>query len=179
MLILLDQDGVLADFENAFHAASTAPGQPHPALPPSARQSFHVRDDYPKHLRAMVERICTEPGFFPELPPIPGAIVAVQALLAAGHELRICTSPLHQHRHCMLEKYECVERHLGAEFVGHMILTKDKTLVHGDVLIDDKPAITGARRPDWRHVLYDQPYNRHVDGPRMTWASWREVLRAR
>lgn len=57
-----------------------------------------------------------------------------------------------------------------------MIVTKDKTLVHGDLLIDDKPRVTGTRSPAWQHVLYDQPYNRHVDAQRMTWSTWREVL---
>lgn len=54
-----------------------------------------------------------------------------------------------------------------------MIYTKDKTLAHGDVLADDKPDVTGARRPDLWHVVYDQP---HVDGARKTRASWHEVL---
>jgi 5'-nucleotidase len=74
------------------------------------------------------------------------------------------------------EKYAWVEQHLGAEFVQRIVLTRDKTLVHGDVLIDDKPEIGGLRKPDWRHLIYDQPWNRHVDGPRLTWADWRERL---
>lgn len=176
MLILLDQDNVLADFETAFHAAWTAGGHAHPALPPHARTQFYVRDDYPAHLRREVEAIYTAPGFFRELPPLPGAVAAVAAMLEAGHDVRICTSPLPGSHHCAMEKFEWVERHLGAEHVHRLILTRDKTLVHGDVLVDDNPAITGARKPDWRHILYDQPYNRHLAGPRLTWANWKEVL---
>lgn len=177
MLILIDQDGVLADFDNAFHAAWEALDHPHPALPPSERRNFYVRDDYPVHLRPTVEEIYTSPGFFRNLPPIEGAIEGVCELLALGHDVRICTSPLNQYRHCVLEKYEWVEQHLGVDFVNHrMIVTKDKTLVHGDILVDDKPCVTGVRNPDWRHVVFDQPYNRLVDGARMTWATWRDVL---
>jgi 5'-nucleotidase len=57
-----------------------------------------------------------------------------------------------------------------------MIVTRDKTLVYGDVLVDDNPAIVGAHTPAWTHVVYDQPYNRTIDGPRMTWTDWRDVL---
>ena len=36
-----------------------------------------------------------------------------------------------------------MEEHLGSEFTKRVILTRDKTLVRGDVLIDDKPTIGG------------------------------------
>ena len=69
-----------------------------------------------------------------------------------------------------------VERHFGEAFLPRLILAKDKTWVHGDVLIDDKPEVTGSRTPTWQHVIFDQPFNRGADGPRMTWSNWREVL---
>lgn len=178
MLILVDQDGVLADFERGFHSAWRSIGASHgyPPVPVQERRSFHVRDDYPRHLEEAVVSVYTAPGFYRDLPPIPGGLEAMAELLALGHDVRICTSPLNQYRHCVPEKYEWVERHLGPGFVARMIVTKDKTVVHGDVLVDDKPEVVGVRRPDWRHVLYDQPYNRQVHGARMTWANWRDVL---
>jgi 5'-nucleotidase len=177
MLILLDQDGVLADFELGFHNAwQTKMGHKHPALSPAERRAFYVRDDYPKEFREEVEEIYTASGFFRDLPAISGAMEAVRHLLTLGHDVRICTSPLNQYRNCVPEKYEWVERHLGPDFVHRMIVTKDKTVVHGDVLVDDKPVITGTRHPNWKHVLFDQPYNRHVDGLRMTWETWRNAL---
>ena len=174
MLILIDQDGVLADFERGFHAAWKATG--HEPIPLHERQTFYVRDDYPVHLRQEVEAVYLSPGFFRELPPTEGAIEALCELLESGHDVRICTSPLNQYRHCLPEKYEWIERHLGSDFVPRMIVTKDKTLIHGDVLIDDNPKVAGPRTPPWKHIIFDQPYNRHVDGPRMTWENWREIL---
>lgn len=77
----------------------------------------------------------------------------------------------------MAEKYLWVEKHLGREATNRLILTKDKTLVRGDILIDDKPHIAGAMRPQWKHIVYDAPYNRErKDVPRMTWQNWRNVL---
>jgi len=175
MLILIDQDNVLADFERGFRDAWQAGGHPHPAVAPEERRSFYLRDDYPEHLRKEVEAVYTAPGFFRDLPAMAGAVEALTALLESGHDVRICTSPLNDYRSCLSEKYEWVERHFGMELVARVIMTKDKTLVHGDILIDDKPEVKGVRKPDWQQIIFDQPYNRHVSGVRMTWATWRSI----
>ena len=85
---------------------------------------------------------------------------------------------------CAAEKYAWVERHLGAEWKGRILITSDKTLVRGDVLIDDKPLITGAEAsPAWAHLLFDAPYNRPEALPpedarvRLArWADWRPAV---
>lgn len=72
MIILLDQDGVLADFEHAFIDAWRAR---HPDIAPVAfedRKSFYIREDYAPELRGMAEAIYTAPGFIRNLPPVPG-----------------------------------------------------------------------------------------------------------
>jgi 5'-nucleotidase len=177
MLILLDQDGVLADFEHAFLDAWRAR---HPDIAPveyEDRRSFHLLEDYPQALRAKAEAIYTAPGFIRGLPPVPGAIEAVRELIALGLDVRICSSPLRQYDHCVLEKYQWIEHHLGRDATERLILTRDKTLVQGDLLIDDRPSITGAMRPRWQHILYDAPYNRQETGrQRLTWQNWRNVL---
>ncbi|WP_189535915.1 5' nucleotidase, NT5C type [Paludibacterium paludis] len=176
MLILVDQDGVLADFERGFYDTWRAGGHDFPGIEPAARRCFYVRDDYPREYREKVDAICAAKGFYLDLPPVEGAVAAMRAMLEMGLDVRICTSPLQRYRHCVPEKYEWVERHLGTEFVSRLILTRDKTLVHGDILVDDKPEITGVRTPDWWHVVFDQPYNRHIGGARATWADWQSVL---
>lgn len=177
MLVLLDQDGVLADFEHAFIAAWR---ERHPEIAPVAfenRTSFHILDDYPPELRAKAEAIYTAPGFIRNLPPVPGAIEAWRDLNALGLDVRICSSPLRQFENNVAEKFLWVEKHLGRAATEKLILTRDKTLVQGDLLIDDRPEIVGAVRPRWQHILYDAPYNRHVaDRPRLNWQNWRNVL---
>jgi 5'-nucleotidase len=177
MLILIDQDGVLADFENAFVAAWR---QAHPHIPPvefEDRRSFHILDDYAPELRARAEALYTAPGFIRNLPPVPGALDAIRELADLGLDVRICSSPLRQYENCVAEKYHWVERHLGRGWTQRLILTRDKTLVQGDILIDDRPRIEGALRPRWRHIVYDAPYNRGItDRPRLSWSNWRDVL---
>jgi 5'-nucleotidase len=176
MLILLDMDGVLADFEQGFLDAWARKHPDQPTVAPEQRRNFYIDDDYPEHCRPLVEKIFTAQGFYAGLPPIPGALQGVREMLEAGHDVSICTAPHSFVRYCVPEKYEWVERHLGSEFVRRVIVTKDKTLVFGDVLVDDRPNIEGYRIPAWRHVIYDQPYNREVQGLRMDWKGWRGVV---
>lgn len=177
MLILVDQDGVIADFDRGFYEAWQKSGHEYPAIELQHRRSFYVKDDYPSALQTHAVDIITAKGFFRDMPPIVGAVESLNQLLELGHDVRICTSPLNTYKNCVQEKYEWVERNLGLDFVSRMIVTKDKTVVVGDILIDDKPSISGTRTPIWKHIIYDQPYNRHVDALRLSWANFRQVLK--
>ena len=42
-----------------------------------------------------------------------------------------------------LFQYEWVEKHMGNDWAGKIILTPDKTLVNGHLLIDDRPNVKG------------------------------------
>nr|KAF6398727.1 5',3'-nucleotidase, mitochondrial [Molossus molossus] len=58
----------------------------------------------------------------------------------------ICTSPIKMYKYCPYEKYAWVEKHLGPGFLDHVVLTRDKTVISADLLIDDRPDITGKGR---------------------------------
>lgn len=178
MIILVDQDGVLADFSLKIGEIIQA----HPVLSPhysdGIQKNFVIEDAFPPELYEDVRRIYHTEGFFRNLPPIPGAIDGIKALRALGHEVRICTSPLRVYNHCVNEKYQWIEEHLGAEWTELMIPTRDKTLIRGDLLIDDNPQIKGLCIPEWEQVLFDAPYNRvsHISMKRMTWENWKEII---
>ncbi len=177
MLILIDQDGVLADFDEGFRRAWRECHVDHPPVAREQRRSFRVLDDYPAERRADVEALYARSGFFGGLDPIDGAIDAVREMLAIGFDVRICTAPIDEYQHCVVEKYQWVEHHLGRAFTRRMILTKDKTLVAGDWLIDDNPHVKGVRQPAWRHAVLDAPYNRESSADaRIDWSTWRTLL---
>jgi hypothetical protein len=70
MLILIDQDGVLADFDRGFYDAWQASGHAHPAVEPQHRRNFYVKDDYPKEIQSDAIDIITAKGFLKTCHPL-------------------------------------------------------------------------------------------------------------
>jgi 5'-nucleotidase len=148
MLVLIDQDGPLADFEKGFLDRWQAQYPDEFFVPLDQRKTLHLREEYPPRLREKVESIYRAPGFYLGLPPTPGCIDAINTFLELGHDLRICTAPLSHYDNCVLEKYQWVEKHFGRELTKKIILTRDKTVSRGEVLIDDNPSIKGVCAPE-------------------------------
>jgi 5'-nucleotidase len=178
MRVLVDMDGVLADFERGFLTKWRARYPDKLSIPIAERTDFYILDQYPSAFSPLIKEIMYEPGFIRELRPIPGAIEAMEAMVAAGIEVFICSSPFTRYEHCVEEKYAWVDAHLGFTWVPRIILAKDKTLINGDVLIDDRPVVDGVAEPSWEHVVFDQPYNRAQQEKRRLrrWEEWRQVL---
>src|SRR5207244_503536 len=104
-----------------------------------------------------------EPGFYRTLPATLGGKEVLEGMIEMGHDVRICTSPILASRTVVMEKYEWIEEHLGSEWIARTIVTRDKTIIKGHILIDDRPDFEKYRyAPEWEHVLFDFPTNRHV-----------------
>ena len=177
MKVLVDMDGVLADFEGYLIQRWEQLYPDSYKIRPEERKHFYISRQLPKEWRPKLYQIMYAREFFASLPPIPGGKEALNEMRALGWQVHICSSPLIENRTGASEKFAWVEEHLGRDWVGDLILTSDKTLVRGDVLIDDRPELNGVETPTWEHVLYDQVYNRRVKGKRrLTWENWKEVL---
>jgi 5'-nucleotidase len=128
----------------------------------------------PEAVGAYIRAAQASEGFYSRLEPYPGFTETVMKLAAAGHSVFFVSTPDSTNPGSSSEKRASIEAHFGVDWGKRLILTHDKTLVRGDVLVDDKPEITGEAEPEWKHVLFDQPYNRGVDGPRIT--EWNPAL---
>ena len=176
-IILVDMDGVLSDFEGRFLEEWKKKFPHHPHVPLEERETFYLEENYPGGLEKDIKSIFSAPGFFENLDAIPGGKEAITKMQSLGHEVIICTSPISNYENCVLEKYHWVEKNLGYEWTKKMIVTKDKTLVYGDILIDDRPEHVGLKKPVWKHVLFEAPYNKNVpDKQRITWDNWEKIL---
>ena len=176
MIILVDMDGVVADFEkgNAQLFAELGLG----TLEVKARKNWDILEGlHSAELRERVLEGWHRPGFFRNLPVIPGAQEAYERLTLFGHQVYFCTAPLRNHATCASEKLSWLAEHFGEAAAGHAIITGDKTLIMGDYLIDDRPNVHGVKSPIWTQLLYAQPYNYLPKyGTRYTWAELLEKL---
>lgn len=120
--------------------------------------------------------------FFFELEPLPGAVEAVKQMANLQNtDVFICTSPIKMIKYCPYEKYAWVEKHFGPDFLEQIVLTRDKTVVSADLLIDDRPDITGAEpHPSWEHILFTSCHNHHLQlkPPRRRLHSWADDWKA-
>ncbi|GAB1296165.1 5'(3')-deoxyribonucleotidase, mitochondrial [Apodemus speciosus] len=147
--------------------------------------------------------------FFFELEPLPGAVEAVKQMASLQNtDVFICTSPIRKFKYCPYEKamlgavawtggtdsapltsgtlsellkYAWVEKHFGPDFLEQIVLTRDKTVVSADLLIDDRPDITGAEpHPSWEHILFTSCHNYHLQlqPPRRRLHSWADDWKA-
>jgi len=181
MRVLVDMDGVIADWGHAYGESLDRYGDAAARIPRHQDQrSFNLNEGRTPEERAIIAAVMVEEGFYSRLEPIPGAKQALKAMVRAGHDVRIVTSPWVSNPTCASDKLNWIVRHYGSHWGARVVITADKTLVHGDVLIDDKPEVTGVAEPSWEHILFDQPYNRDVTGRRRLtdWAAWRHVVEA-
>ncbi|MFA6429925.1 MAG: 5'-3'-deoxyribonucleotidase [Patescibacteria group bacterium] len=179
MTILLDQDDTLADTGRYFERVWRERFPERLQIPREQWHTHAFSKVFPLELQEKVKDLLKTPGFFRGLPPIDGVRTAVRWMLDRGHEVWVCTAQMDGHPLSLMEKRQWLEEHIP-ELATHLVIADDKTLVRGDILVDDKPEIKGVMTPVWRHVLFDAPYNRRiVDRPRiLSWEgeAWRTAL---
>jgi 5'(3')-deoxyribonucleotidase len=113
--VLLDMDGVIADFDAGYKA-----------------------------LNVMPREAALMPGFYGTLPVVAGARENVERL-HANFNLHIATAPKWANRNCIPEKMHWLEKHFPYLFEEkRIIICPDKSLLAGDFLIDDHPEWNGA-----------------------------------
>ena len=91
-------------------------------------------------------------NFFLDKPPMEHAIGAFQ-FLSKNCDVYILSTPVWDNVHCWSEKRAWVEKYLGVQARKKLILTHNKALNKGLILIDDSYD-HGADKFDGHHILY-------------------------
>lgn len=179
-IVLVDMDNTLVDYDSEFEKRWNEIRPEDKLDVKQNREYFEIEKNFDKSLHDTVRFVISSDDFFRQLKPYEGAIEALRELEAEGLHVKLCTSPsLFQYEQSAASKYHWVREWLGEEWLPRLIITRDKSVVRGRVLIDDKPSISGAcERPEWQQVVFEQPYNMRVrDKPRMkAWSEWRSAL---
>ncbi len=178
-VLLIDLDGVAFSFYEKFLAIWKERYPDREFIASENLYEFWIENMYPAEYVEDINAIIKGKGFFESLEPMPGAVEAMMDILDDGQfDPFICTAPDLDcpDQVCFSEKARSVEKHLGKEWLKRMIITKDKTLVRGDFLIDDKPIITGAMSPIWNRVIFTHAYNKNDYGLHMDdWSQWPDI----
>tara|TARA_R100001015_G_C4631740_1_gene194530 strand:- start:1351 stop:1815 length:465 start_codon:yes stop_codon:yes gene_type:complete len=111
LTIFLDMDGVLANFEKAAN---------------------EIPDWAPEHDKKHPDEVLD----FSRFEPMPGAIDAVEKIIAMGHDVFIATTPPWNNPAAWGQKRDWIEKHLP-QLKRKMFLTHRKDLLKGDILVDD------------------------------------------
>lgn len=172
-VLLVDQDGVLADFDQAFfdacmdHAWTWDCEGPH-----EQRHRFGTDHIIDEHHRKLARHHVNTTRWFRDLPPIPGAIEGINELAEHG-EVFIATKPLEANDTCRDDKALWVREHLGGEWEKRMFIAPDKSRLHGTLLLDDCHKMDWIPRATWAPIVFEAPWNGEGtkwDGlPRWSW----------
>ncbi len=132
---------------------------------------------YPVLTSSDVYSVLDLPGFFRNLPVIPGAKEGLKEMLELDWRPVIVTSlPIVKHNsgQVIQEKCEWVEEHLKG-LIDHrdIVVTYRKFLVQGDVLIDDGPH--NLQEYPGRTIAFDRPWNKNEEATERV-SNWSEVI---
>jgi len=169
MRILVDMDAVIAHWGAEYDRMLDTYGDAAANIPRTENQQhWNLNIGRTNAEQAIIRQVMEEPGFYSRLEPIEGAKEALKNAVAAGHDVRIVSSPYISNPTCASDKLNWLVRHYGKHWASRLVLTNDKTIVRGDFLIDDKPEISGSMEPTWEHIVFgDYAYNQIVDAWRI------------
>jgi 5'-nucleotidase len=179
----VDLDGVCGDYAGALRqVVASEKGVDLESLPPQASWDFLEWDLVPGEFEQMHRKAVLEHRIFRSMPPVAGAADALWRLSDAGIWIRIITHRIYGNWGHAVAVGDTVA---WLDSVGipyrDLCFLGAKPQVEADCYIDDAPHNVEALRATGSYVIvFDQLYNRHLDGPRAAdWAEVEELVAAR
>lgn len=176
----VDLDGVCADHATAFREIVARERGVDPAtLPPQRTWDFAEWGLTPAAFDALHRRAVLEHRMFRTMPAVDGCADALWRLSDAGVWIRVITHRLYAnwgHAIAVGDTVAWLDAH-GIPFRDLCFLGQ-KPEVEADAYIDDAPHNVHALRATGNPVIvFDQPYNAELDGPRArSWAEAEQVV---
>lgn len=114
---------------------------------------------FPSLTKAEVFSPIFENDFWKRVPPIDGAAEALQKLIEEGHRVIIVTASAYQTLAVKMD--DVLFRYFPFLSWDNVIITSQKQLIRGDVLVDD--GIHNLEGGKYYKILVDGPHNRYYD----------------
>lgn len=157
MTILVDMDDVIeqlvagwVEYLNKRYGTAVTPADVH---------DWNMSKAFPMLTREQVYAAVEDDCLWDLVRPMPGAAEALQKLMNEGHSVYIVTATGYQTLRAKMEKV--LFRYFPFITWKQVIITENKHLINGDVLIDDGPHnLTGGT---YRKILFDANHNHWFD----------------
>jgi 5'(3')-deoxyribonucleotidase len=165
-VLLLDMDGPLAAFDDYGFRLCTDAGLTFD-VPTRADQTHryytgHLSDNDAKLARLMIDTS----RWFLDLPVTEGAVEGVQQL-REHFDIWVCTKPLETNPTCRDDKAAWLREHFPP-LERKLIISPDKSLIRGAILLDDAPKLSWIPKATWSPVIFTEPFN----GPGSDWEKY-------
>ena len=175
--LLLDVDGVIADFPQLFLNAAEAVLDRKFDVTTKDITDWEMADTLKlgKKDRERVYRFIDRPNMAYMMNDYPGSVEAVKRLYKMATVVFV-TTPFATNPTWTFDRDRWLVERFGKELGRRVIHTSLKYMVSGDVFVDDKPANVDKWReshPAGIALLWDQPYNQKSKLPRAF--NWRDV----
>ena len=157
MTILVDMDDVLetlvegwTEYLNDRHGLD---------VKPTDVKCWDMSLAFPTLTKEEVYAAGTDDALWDYVGPKPGAAEALKKLMDEGHEIYVVTASYYQTLRAKMENV--LFRYFPFLDWDHVIITSNKHMIKGDVLIDDGPHnLTGG---DYRKILFNASHNESFD----------------
>jgi 5'(3')-deoxyribonucleotidase len=179
----VDLDGVCGDYTGALRQVVAAHKGVEPdSLPLERSWDFHEWDLSPAEFEQLHQAAVLENRIFRTMPAFEGAAETLWRLSDAGIWIRIITHRLYVnwgHATAVADTVDWLDA-VGIPYRDLCFLGA-KPQVEADCYVEDAPHNVVALRETGAHVIvFDQPYNRDIDGPRADdWAGIEDLVGAR
>jgi 5'(3')-deoxyribonucleotidase len=162
--VLLDVDGVIANFTQLYLSCAKAAGVLSMEFP-SDWESPYEKIEEALHLtkdgEAAVYKLLNAPDAAFNINPYPKAVEGVKSVAEIA-EVYFVTNPIGSSPTWSWDRMRWLKKHFGDELGGNVVLTPHKFLVRGDIFVDDRPSNLEPWKKAWPYgieVCWDQPYN--------------------
>lgn len=141
-------------------------------------RSWSIRKMYPELTAQQVFAPLERAEFWDLVKPMDGAQEVLHEFVTSGHKVKIVTASGHKTIEPKMERV--LFRHFPFLNWDDVIITSDKQMIKGDVLIDDAPH--NLEGGDYHKILMTAPHNRDYCAPAhgmhrvVNWSEVRELV---
>lgn len=156
-VLLLDQDGPLAEWDHRWWDLVELFGMDAGGADRHTQQARYATNHLSERDAMIMAWIADNSYWYHDLPITDGAVEGVKEL-QQHFDVWVCTKPSPQNPGCFQGKADWLGKHFP-DLIDKTFMAPNKTLVIGDVLLDDAPSVGDIDQATWKPVIFTAPFN--------------------